>query len=161
MLYFKRAIYKIVRTFAYGGMWFCFPLIGVTVVDVLGRGLADKPLRGAFELSEYMLGIIVLSAVAFTEVTGGHVKVTLILDRVSSKTRSILEVISAMLSLLLFGFLSWRGAVEAARCAIVSDMLRIPQKPFRFLVPAACLLLLLVLLIKVYERLGNGEHNKG
>jgi len=63
-------------------------------------------------------------------------------------------------SLFLFALLAWQGLVVGLEEQTVSDMLRVPQYPFRLLVAVAAFLMFLELLIDLgssIQKLGRTE----
>jgi TRAP-type C4-dicarboxylate transport system permease small subunit len=146
-------IRRISRGLAIIGMSFIFPLIFLTIIDVLGRGLFDKPLPGTFELSEYLLSIVILLSAGYTQQVKGHVSVDFIIKRFSGRTKIIINLITVSASLFVIGLLIYKGILEALQERTVSDTLRIPQKPFKFLVPIGCSALFWELLVEFIENL--------
>lgn len=143
---FKNTIRKITKGLCFMGMFFAIPLMLITTFDAIGRDLFDKPLPGTIELSEYMLSIIVLLGAAYTQQVKGHVGVDFLIKRLSDKTRSIVGIITTIASMFIIAIVIWQGYVEGIHEKTVSDMLRVPQKPFRLLVAVGGFLLWLELL---------------
>lgn len=134
---------KFTRMIAKGGALCVFPMMVITLADVIGRAFFDKPWPGAFEVSEYLLGVMILCGAAFTHRVGGHVRVLVVVQRLHGRVLKAINLTTGVLSLMVFAVLVWQGLIEALQCTIVSDMLRIPQRPFRFLVPLAGVMLFL------------------
>ena len=68
-------------------MVFVLPLMLITTADVVGRGFFNKPIAGTFELSEYMLAVIILLGAAYTQQVKGHVAVDFLTSRFSRGQR--------------------------------------------------------------------------
>jgi TRAP-type C4-dicarboxylate transport system permease small subunit len=127
------------------------PLMALTVADVVGRSFFNKPIPGTFELSEYMLAVIVLLGAAYTQQVKGHVAVDFFTGRCAHRTRAALGVLTGAASLFVVAILVWQGAVAGIDEKSVSDQLRIPQWPFRLLVAAGGLLLWLELALDLID----------
>jgi TRAP-type C4-dicarboxylate transport system permease small subunit len=127
----------------------------LTTSDVVGRKFFSKTIPGAFELSEYILAIFILLGAAYTQQVKGHVGVDFITSRLSPRLRAVCQIITLLLSLFIIAILIWQGWVEGIRERTVSDMLRIPQSPFRLLVAIGGFLLWLELLIDLFSVLGK------
>ena len=127
------------------------PLMALTVADVIGRSLVNKPIPGTFELSEYMLAVIVLLGAAYTQQVKGHVAVDFFTGRCAHRPRAALDALTGAASLFVVGILVWQGAVAGIDEKTVSDQLRIPQWPFRLLVAAGGLLLWLELALDLID----------
>jgi TRAP-type C4-dicarboxylate transport system permease small subunit len=142
------------------GMFLLLPLMFLTTGDVLGRKILAKTIPGTFELSEYILAVFILLAAPYTQQIKGHVGVDFFISRLSGRSRLFCRLITNLLSLfiiaILIGYGWWEGIHEKA----VSDMLRIPQYPFRLLVPVAGLFLWLELFFDLqdaFKKLSKGK----
>jgi TRAP-type C4-dicarboxylate transport system permease small subunit len=128
-------------------MFLAVPLMLITTGDVVSRGFFNKPIPGTLELSEYMLSIIILLGAAYTQQVKGHVGVDFLTKRFSTRTQGVLEILTTLASMFIITIMVWQGFVEGIHEKTVSDMLRVPQWPFRLLVAVGGFLLLLELLI--------------
>jgi len=144
---FQKVIRRITYSVCAGGMFLAVPLMLITTGDVVSRGFFNKPIPGTLELSEYMLSIIILLGAAYTQQVKGHVGVDFLTKRFSTRTQGILEILTTLASMFIITIMVWQGFVEGIHEKTVSDMLRVPQWPFRLLVAVGGLLLLLELLI--------------
>ncbi len=137
------------------GMVFLIPLMLLTTGDVLGRKFLSKTIPGTFELSEYILAIFILMGAAYTQQVKGHVGVDFLTSRLNPRVRILCQILTTLLSLFIIGILIWHGYLEGIRERTVSDMLRIPQYPFRLLVAIGGFLLWLELLIDLSNLIGR------
>ena len=118
-------------------------LMAVTVIDVVGRYLLDRPLPGAFETTELLLGALVFAALPLVGRAGGHVEVDLLDARLPARARRALAWAGAAVSALVLGVFAWRLAVlgvHQAEDGARSISLGIPFAPVAFLGAGACLL---------------------
>jgi len=134
-----------------GGMCLLLPLMLLTTGDVVGRKFFAKTIPGAFEISQYLLAVFILMGAAYTQQMKGHVGVDFITSRFPPRGRALCEIFTTLLSLFIIAILVWEGWVEGVKEKTVSDMLRIPQYPFRLLVSIGGFLLWLELLINLIE----------
>ena len=132
------------------GMVLLIPMMLLTASDIIGRAVWARPIPGAVELSSYMLAVFILLGVAYTHQVKGHVRVTMLVSRLPKRAGLLLDVITTLLSLFIISILAWQGWVVGIEERTVSDMLRIPQLPFRLLVSVAGLFLCLELLIDLW-----------
>lgn len=128
-------------------MFFLIPMMLLTTGEVVGRAVWSRPIPGSMELSSYMLAIFVLLGIAYTHQVGGHVRVTMLVSRIPEKAALVLQILTTLLSLFIIGVMAWQGWVVGMEERTVSDMLRVPQFPFRMLVSAAGFFLCLELLL--------------
>jgi TRAP-type C4-dicarboxylate transport system permease small subunit len=140
-------IQRLNRWVCYGGMLLIIPLMLLTSADVIGRTAWARPIPGIVELSSYMLDVFILLGLAYTQQIKGHVRVSMLTSRLPQRARIFLEIVVTLLSLFIMALLTWQGFVVGMEETAVSDMLRIPQRPFKLLVGIAGLLLCLELVV--------------
>jgi TRAP-type C4-dicarboxylate transport system permease small subunit len=91
-------------------------LTGLMLAEVLVRALsnifpwvpADIPV--AWEYSSYLMAATFTFGAAMTLRAGGHIRVTLVLARVSPATRRKMETVLALLGMCFCGYLAWAMA---------------------------------------------------
>jgi len=135
----------------------------LTVGDVVGRYLVGRlpffqPIPGAFELTEFMLVIIVFTALGYAQVRRDHITIDVLVSRFSPWAQSIIGSITYLFSLALFCIVTWQSAVFAYRLFLdrdVSGILLIPSYPFVIIVAVGSLFLCLVLLANFLSSLAK------
>jgi len=147
----RKVIQRTTVYLSYVGMFFLIPMMLITSGEVIGRAVWSRPIPGSMELSSYMLATFVLLGIAYTQQVKGHVRVTMLISRLPERAALVLDVITTLLSLFIISVVAWQGWVVGIEERTVSDMLRIPQLPFRLLVSVAGLFLCLELLIDLSD----------
>ena len=84
----SKHIQKISTFFGYLGAIALFAMMILTTVDVAGRYLFNAPVLGAFEITEYLILILVFSFLADTQSQKIHVSVDLLFERFPESVRS-------------------------------------------------------------------------
>jgi TRAP-type C4-dicarboxylate transport system permease small subunit len=107
------------------------------------------------------LATFILLGAAYTQQVKGHVGVDFVTSRLSPRVRIFCEIITTILSLFIIAIVIWQGWLEGIRERTVSDMLRIPQYPFRLLVAIGGFLLWLELLIDLVNSIGKLKRREG
>ena len=151
----SKVIQQITRSLCYIGMFLLIPMMLITAGDVIGRGVWAKPIPGTVELSSYMLAVFILLGVAYTHQVKGHVRVSMLVSRLPPRAGDVLDLITTLLSLFIISILAWQGWVVGIEERTVSDMLRVPQLPFRLLVSLAALFLWLEIFIDLAVSVGK------
>lgn len=149
----QEGVHRANRWIAAAGACFLLPLMVMTAVDVVGRDVFNRPIPGTVELSQYMLSVFILLGFAYTHQERAHVAVSLLTSRLPYRAQLILRIITTCLILLVCCILAWQGWVVGIEEKTVSDMLRVPQYPFRLLVAFAACTLCLQLLTDLGESL--------
>lgn len=137
------------------GLAFLVPLMVLTSADVLSRAIFQKPIPGSLELSQYMLSVLILLGAAYTQQVKGHVSVQFLTSRLSPRRQLLCQVLTTSLSLFIVSILVWQGFVIGLEERAVSDMLRIPQAPFRLLVAVGGAFLWLELWVDLVATIRN------
>ena len=151
----KKRIHQINRVIAGIGACFLIPLMIITAGDVVSRDVFNRPISGTVELSQYMLAVSILLGLGFAQQVKAHVGVSVITSRLPHRFQLILRLIATLLCLFISGVLVWQGWVIGIEEKTVSDMLRIPQFPFRLIVAFAAFLMCLELILDLGDSLAE------
>ena len=89
-------------------------LTALVVVQILGR-VAGIPIPGAHEAAAFLLAASVYLALAYTLVVNGHIRVTLILERLGPKALWWTEVWCHVFGIYMIGYLAIFSAMLAWR----------------------------------------------
>lgn len=135
------------------GLALLLPLMALTTTDVVSRAIFNKPIPGSLELSQYMLSVLVLLGAAYTQQVKGHVAVQFLTSRLSLRGQRLCQVVTSGFALFIITIMAWQGLVIGLEEKAVSDMLRIPQAPFRVFVAVGGALLWLELLVDLVAAL--------
>ncbi len=149
----REKIHQINRWIAGIGAFVLIPLMVLTSSDVVSRNVFSRPIPGTVELSQYMLAVFILLGLAYGQQVKAHVAVSVVTSRLPQRIQLILYMISILLCLFISWILIWQGWIIGIEEKTVSDMLRIPQYPFRLMVAFSALLLAFELLIDLGESL--------
>jgi TRAP-type C4-dicarboxylate transport system permease small subunit len=103
--------------------------------EVLSRQFLNTPIPGHLELSELLMPAIIFLAIAYTQATGGHVRMTLLIDMLPPRGRLIAEVMTKLLSAGVYAVLFYYSAEHAWRAFSFGDVTMSP--PYFRVWPAA------------------------
>ena len=100
----------------------------ITVVDVIGRYVFNRPLRGGFEITELMLLVLIFAGLPLVSHADEHVTMDFIDALLNARGRAVLEglvhgVCAAMMFLL--AWLIWLKAGKISGYGDATDVLRI------------------------------------
>lgn len=130
-------------------------MVGLTVVDVIGRYLFAAPVPGAGELIELLLVGLIFLGLPLVSLSDGHVTVDLATERLPAWTRAPLLVLARLVNALVLGVVGWRLLVMGAALAGYGETslyLRLPIAPFAYGAAVLCWLAALLLLGMVIAR---------
>jgi TRAP-type C4-dicarboxylate transport system permease small subunit len=123
----------------------------LTTTDVLLRKLMDRAILGGVEMTELMMVVIVFFALAHTEVYDGHIKVDLIVGRLSRRGQAAADCLTQFLAMGLVGLMTSATIRQAGHMRSGGEVtldLGLPVWPFVYLAALGCLLLTAVLAIR-------------
>ena len=107
----------------------------VSVVDVFGRYVLNKPLPGSSELTEILMAILIYAGLPIVSQRQAHITVDL-LDSVTPKAVvPIRNVIVGLLSVLIVALIAWRlwaYADQIRSSKDVTEYLKLPLAPFAY-----------------------------
>ncbi len=158
----RKLIQRISLYTGVAGMFTLLIMMSFTTCDVIGRSFFRTPIMGSYELTRYMLVIVVLLGIPYTQQVEGNVRITLFVSRLSPRVRVTMDIVITLLGLAFFLLIAWGGWLETVssfKGGGVSDMLRIPEWPFRLLISVGAFLLSLELLIKMINSAGELRKN--
>lgn len=81
-------------------------------VDVFLRAVFNSPLPASVELSQFLLAWVVFPPLAYALVTGTHVRVSILLDRVPPRVRSACNIFSYAVDIVFFVILTHWGLLQ-------------------------------------------------
>src|SRR5438045_9272040 len=124
----------------------------LTFFDVVGRYLLNRPIRGAFELTELGLLILIFAGLPLVSHADEHVTMDFI-DRMlpPGATRVVVRAVHAVCAAVMF-FITWQVWIKAGRIAgygDTTDVLKILVGPFVYFMAMMIALTGLVHLFKI------------
>jgi TRAP-type transport system small permease protein len=132
-----------------------FAMMLLTTVDVVARYFFKRPLRGAFEVTELMLVVLIFAGLPLVSFTNEHAVMDFIdrlLGRRSMRAlEAAVQVVSAALMLLL-AWLMWSKADRIWAYRDATDVLRILYGPFVYFMAGTLALAGVIHLYKAVER---------
>lgn len=105
----------------------------LTFFDVSGRKLISKPIYGAYEVTEFMMGVLIFSALPLVTAREGHVAVDIMDGFVPRVLRRGQRIVTALISACALAVISWRLWILSAghmKTNEVTMTLHIPHGPF-------------------------------
>jgi TRAP-type C4-dicarboxylate transport system permease small subunit len=140
----------------------------LTVGDVVGRYLVGfipglGPIPGSFELTEFMLAVIVLTAIGHTQMKEGHISIDILITKFSPRVQTIFDSVTNFLSLVMFALVTWR-TIKYAQLLYeshdVSGVLRLPVYPFLVVAAIGTFMFCLAMLSSFLKSLRRAVRNE-
>jgi TRAP-type C4-dicarboxylate transport system permease small subunit len=154
----KKGIFPISRVAAVLGVVILVVLVFIPLIDIFLRRLFNAPLAGAYELSEFALGMMVFTTLAYCAVRGMHIVVDIATSRLPERSQEILDTVIYGFSWIMLAVMSWQLISRALTIKAdneTSTILYIPTFPFIFIAGLGCALLALVFFTQSLDKLSR------
>jgi TRAP-type C4-dicarboxylate transport system permease small subunit len=130
-----------------------FCMMVLTFADVVGRYLLNRPIRGAFELTELALLVLIFAGLPLVSHADEHVTMDFI-DRILPlrMVRGWVRFMHAVCAAIMF-FLAWQISIKAGKISAygdTTDVLRVLIGPFVYFMTAMVALTGAVHVLKVF-----------
>lgn len=130
-------------------------MMGLTVLDVLGRYLMNAPVPGASELTELMLASVIFIGLPAASLDGDHITVDVLATRLRRKIRGVVARLVAGVSAAALGAIAWRLWLigdQIGGYGGTTPTLKLPIAPVAYLVAVLCAAAAAVTAATVLER---------
>ena len=90
-----------------------FAMMCLTVVDVVGRYVFNSPILGAYEITEFMVLVMVFSFLGYAQAQKAHVTVDIVYERFPANARRIIAIANYIISFIVMLIVCWMGFEKA------------------------------------------------
>jgi TRAP-type C4-dicarboxylate transport system permease small subunit len=132
----------------------------LTTVDVVGRYLFNAPIMGAFEITEYLMLLMIFSFLAFTQAEKANISVDIVFKCLPLRLQIFIRRFNHLLCLLIMLLVTWMGVrrtIELKHTGEMSTLLKIPDYPFAIFLVFGCAVLCIEFLINLIFPENNEE----
>jgi TRAP-type C4-dicarboxylate transport system permease small subunit len=129
-------------------------MMALTFADVVARYVFNRPLRGAFEVTELLLLVLIFSGLPLVSHADEHVTMDFI-DKLLGPWRELWKRAVQVLCAAIMFLLTWQVWIKASRISgygDATDVLRIAYGPFVYFMAGMIALAGLIHLYKAFER---------
>ncbi len=147
---YKRIVLMLSSALNQVSLFFITALMFLTATDVFGRYVLDKPVMGSFEITEYMMTILVALSLAYCAMEKGHISIDLVVEHLPLRARAIAGSITYFIGAGFFAVVSWQSFIYVKMQFIsrgASVVLRISEYPFIAVVAIGTALLSMAFLV--------------
>ena len=124
-------------------------LILLNVADVLLSKIADKPILGAYEITQRVLLVTTFAAFAYAQTTRAHINMTILIAIFPRPLRFFCYALMSVLSIVAAGALAYAAFVQGGvslDSGTATEVLFIPLYPFFYIEAIAMLAFAVALL---------------
>jgi TRAP-type C4-dicarboxylate transport system permease small subunit len=132
-------------------------IIVLTVLDVILKNL-KMAIPGTYELVMFAGAMVISLALPMTTFAKGHVLVDFLVLSFSQKTRNLINIVTRLMGIFLFGIASWnmvKIGMTLARTGEVSMTLQMPMYPIAYGIAFSFFVQCLVLIAQIMQIKGG------
>jgi TRAP-type C4-dicarboxylate transport system permease small subunit len=132
-----------------------FALMALTFVDVVARYVFNRPIRGAFEVTELLLLVLIFAGLPLVSHADEHVTMDFADRWLTPAGRRLLNRFIQFVVAALMFFMAWQVWIRAARVSSygdATDVLRIAYGPFVYFMAAMIALAGAIHVYKTFQR---------
>ena len=153
-----RVVNPIVQIITYVAAGVLALMMLITAADVLLRYIFNRPISGTWELTSYMMAVVVGFGLSYCALVKGLISVEVLTSRFSPRAQAVLNCITYFFSFLFFSLVTWQSILYIKlifESNLVSAVLVIPTFPFVAALALGSLVFTLVLLKDFLEYLSQ------
>lgn len=94
----------------------------INFTDIIGTKFFLRSVPGALDISEELMVLVTLLPLAFVALERGHIRITLLTERLPSVVRFALQIVQYVIATLITGFITWRVFVQFQNTVEVMDL---------------------------------------
>jgi TRAP-type C4-dicarboxylate transport system permease small subunit len=124
-------------------------MLGMALIityEVLMRYFLNRPTRWVADFSDYIMLYTTFFVSAWLLKQEGHVRLTVLYDRLAPRSKLILETINSFIGAVVCGFVIWYGVADVldaiAKDLVLARPIPVPKYLVLGVIPFGCLLLL-------------------
>jgi TRAP-type transport system small permease protein len=148
----KNPLYRLSALLNVVGVCLILLMVTLIVIDVVSRLLFNVALQGSYELVEYIMGLVIVFALGYTQIKNGHINVTTLIDMLPARLKPWGERFVNLVGLVMFALITWQTFDKAGMeltAGTTSAVLYIPKYPFIYACAFGFAVLTLVYLAQV------------
>ena len=153
----EKIVNQLVRELDRVAQWAAVILMALVITNIVLR-FAWRPLLGTYEFVSFLSAVVISFALAHCAVQGGHIAVTLVVDRLPPRAQAIVDIVVNTVSIIFFGLTVWQITLYATDMVVsgeVSPTTKTPFYPFVYGVALGFLALCLVLLVDLSKSISR------
>lgn len=128
-------------------------LMLLTAVDVLKRSLGDGGVRGTIEITEVVLVIAVYLGMIGAEISGSHIRTSVLIDRLPTRAGGALASIALLIGNVIVALMAFETTLRAWQSVDVGEyrfgLLEVPVWPARIAIALGLIGLLAALILRL------------
>lgn len=136
------------------GVFFIMILMVLTAAEIVGRYLFNQPIPGYVEDTELIMAAIVFLGFGYAQKTGSHIRMDMIINRMTGRSYHLIETLSGLLGLIAYGIIciySFHATIDAYQMGDVTEYLYTPTWPSKLCVPIGSFFLCIRFILQIIK----------
>lgn len=139
------------------------PMLTITIsADVVMRYVFGAPIHGANEVSAHLLLVFYVFALSYVYAENGHVRMDLLYENMSSRMRSLVDVLAGICGFIVFGAIAYQANDDIKYARLIgqsTEDVGLLIWPFYAVIMITFAFVLLQILVSTLLRLFNLQAN--
>jgi len=157
----SKSLHAIEKVFTFLAMTSAFIMVCFTTADAMGRYFLNRPIGGAYEITEnYLMIFAIYFALAYAYHEGANVRITFLVSRFSPKAKLVINTFVQIFSIFFIAFLflsaTWMNLGRLGEIIELTRTLSLPIWP-AYLIISVSLLFLSLLVIFDLRQVKRGK----
>ena len=136
-----------------------FAMMVLVVLDVAGRYLFNAPISGSFEITEFMLALLVFAALPIVTREDTHISVSAVENVLKGRAlfvQRIFVLAFGAAGLALIAWRLWTGGDKLAAGRQVTGYLELPRAPIAYVASILTAVACATVLVMIWRHIGAG-----
>ena len=128
-------------------------------IDVLLRYVFNSPLKGGFELIQFLFIGVVFFGISYVQGVKGHIQIDIGTKWMSPKLLKLLDIIGYIIAIFIVSIIGYQTGVEAWRSFVSGDysmgIIQYPLWPSKSVIPIGAFVLWFRLIVDIISKILN------
>ncbi|MCL6477469.1 MAG: TRAP transporter small permease [Peptococcaceae bacterium] len=147
-------ITRISRILNYVSMVLIFLVALIIFLDILLRAITKQSILGTYEITEMCMVVIIFGSLANTQLLKGHVRVTMLLEKLPLGVQRVLEGLVLLITAGVCAIVCYSSFVQASLYKAdeaTTGVLKMPYYPFAYFMAIGLAVFTVVLLLDSFR----------
>ena len=148
----ERSIAKIEVVLTYIVVVLLLLMMFLGTADVIARYVFNSPIKGTLEISQLMMGGVIILGWGYVQASKANISVSFIIDRYPPRVKRIVDLVILIITLILFILIAWQSyaiGINDIGYGRTIENVYIPAYPFKFLVTFGAIMVCLEALFQI------------
>ncbi len=136
-----------------------FAMMALITLDVGGRYLFNAPIAGSFEVTQFLLALLIFAALPVVTRDDTHISVSLVENLLKGRARFVQRLLVLIVDAVAVGVIAWRlwiGGDQLAEGKQVTGYLEWPIAPLAYAMSVLAGVAFLTVLAMIWRHVANG-----